>query len=129
MTADNKSLQDKLKNIATDNRLSCGGAFALSKETGIFPDLLGIAMNDAGIKITECQMGLFGCGSGNKLIKPAESVSDELEELIFSFIEDGKLECRAAWQIASELKIRKIDVAAACEKLKIKINRCQLGAF
>ena len=35
MTGDNKSIQDKLKNIAADNRLSCGGAFALSKETGI----------------------------------------------------------------------------------------------
>lgn len=120
---------DILKNAANDNKISCARLFAISQKECIFPDLLGLAMNEAKIKICECQMGLFGCESGNKTVKPAEHVPENIEDLIFSYLVDGKLECQAAWDIAQDLKIKKIDVASACEKLKIKINKCQLGAF
>lgn len=124
-----KNISDIIKEEAVDNKITCARAFAISQKHSIFPDLIGVAMNDAKIKICECQMGLFGCSSGNKIVKPADDVSGDLEELIFSHIENDKLGCQAAWSIASELKIRKMDVASACEKLKIKINKCQLGAF
>jgi len=124
-----KSINDILKKAAVDNKITCAQAFAISQKQCIFPDLLGVAMNETKIKICECQMGLFGCGSGNKTVKPAESVSEKLEDLIFTYLVEGRLGCQAAWDIAAELKIRKIDVASACEKMKIKINNCQLGAF
>lgn len=126
---DNKNISDVIKEAAVDNKITCAQAFAISHKHSIFPDLIGVAMNEANIKICECQMGLFGCSSGNKIVKPADDVSENLEELIFSHIENDKLGCQAAWSIAAELKIRKIDVASACEKLKIKIDKCQLGAF
>ena len=130
MGSDNININDILQKNAVENKISCAKAFAISKETGLFPDLIGIAMDNAKIKISDCQMGLFGCNSGNKVIRPADNVSEELEDLIFSYLgDDGKLECRAAWSIASELKIKKIEVASACEKMKIKISRCQLGGF
>ena len=125
----NETIIDILKQASADNKITCAQAFAISQKQCIFPDLLGVAMNEAGIKICKCQMGLFGCGSGNKTVKPAENISGELEDLIFTYITDARLGCQEAWDIASELKIRKIDVASACEKLKIKINKCQLGAF
>lgn len=125
----NENITEILKQAAADNKITCAQAFAISQKQSVFPDLLGVAMNEAKIRICECQMGLFGCGSGNKAVKPAESVSAELEDLIFSYLADGRLECQAAWNIAAELKIRKIDVASACESMKIKINKCQLGAF
>ena len=130
MSSENRDIRDILKENAVDNQISCPRAFAISAQTGIFPDLIGIAMNESGLKITGCQMGLFGCQSGNKIIVPAAKVSPELEEMIFNHLsEDGKLECKAAWHIASELKIGKFDVACACEKLEFKIFKCQLGAF
>lgn len=125
----NDEIIDILKQSATENKITCAQVFAISQKQSIFPDLLGVALDKARIKICECQMGLFGCGSGNKTVKPAESISEELEDLIFTYIENEKLSCQAAWDIASKLKIRKIDVASACEALKIKINKCQLGAF
>jgi hypothetical protein len=126
-----KNIIEIIKHASENNRITCAGAFAISQKESVFPDILGIAIDEAGVKICECQMGLFGCSSGNKIVKPAETVSEELEDMIFSYLdlEDGKLSCQAAWEIAAELKIRKIDVACACEKLEIKINRCQLGAF
>lgn len=125
----NDNITAFLKETAVDNKITCAQAFAISQKQCIFPDLLGVAMNEAKIKICECQMGLFGCGSGNKTVKAAETVSDEMEDLIFTYLEDEKLGCLDAWGIAAELKVKKIDVASACEKMKIKINKCQLGAF
>lgn len=127
---DQKNISEILKENAVDNRISCAKAFLISKQTCIYPNLVGIAMDDLGIKICECQMGLFGCKSGNKEVKPAEAVSQELEDLIYTYLgDDGKLTCEGAWGIAAELKISKMNVASACEKLKIKISECQLGAF
>ena len=127
---ENNDIKDILKQNAVDNRLSCAKAIGLSHKTAIHPNLVGLAMDDTGIKICDCQMGLFGCESGNKIVKPADNVPKKLEELIFSYLDDdGKLECEAAWGIAADMKISKMDVASACEALKIKINKCQLGAF
>ena len=124
-----KNIIELIKQSSVDNRITCAGAFAISQKESVFPDLLGVAINEAGVKICECQIGLFGCGSGTKTVTPAERVSEKTEDMIFSCLDDGKLSCQDAWEIAAELKVRKIDVASACEKLKIKINRCQIGAF
>jgi hypothetical protein len=42
---------------------------------------------------------------------------------------DDRLPCAAAFQIAADFKLAKIRISSACEKLKIKISACQLGAF
>jgi len=122
------NIEDVLKENAVDNKLSCAKVFEIAIGNSFFPDIAGIAMNQQKIKITHCQLGLFGYPDGKKITK-AESVSEALEGAIFFYMEDDKLPCVAAWDIAAELKISKLEVAAACEKLEIKIGFCQLGAF
>lgn len=127
-SSDRIDINDILKYSANEGRISCAEAFRLVNEHSVFPDILGIAMDNNKIKIKECQLGLFG-HNGNKLVKPSETVSEELKEHIFEHLEDEKLPCAAAWAIATEMKISKLEVACACEKEKIKIYKCQLGAF
>jgi len=122
------NINDVLKESASDASLTCMKAFEIVNEYSIFPDILGMAIDSNKIKLKGCQLGLFGHGS-SKIIRAAETVSEELEDKIYSMLEDEKLPCAAAWSIASDLKISKLDVACACEKLKIKIKKCQLGAF
>ena len=117
-----------IKQKAKDERMPCSIAFKLVSDYGFFPDIVGLAMNNNKIKISECQLGLFG-HNNNKKVQPAESVASDLKDVIYSNLEDGKLPCASAWNIANEMKISKIDVACACEKLQIKIYKCQLGAF
>jgi hypothetical protein len=117
-----------MQNASVDDRISCAKVFEVIKEYTFFPDIAGFTLTHNKIKLTHCQLGLFGYPEG-KNIPECESVSEELEDKIFSGIEDEKLPCAAAWNIAAELNIKKIDVTAACEKLGIKINKCQLGAF
>ena len=122
-------ITDILKENAVDNKMACAKIFEIIRQYTFFPDIVGIAMNQQEIKITHCQLGLFGYPDG-KNITTAESVSEGLEDKIYSFLDDDdKLPCIAAWDIASELKIAKSDVTAACEKMGIKISHCQLGAF
>ena len=122
-------IADILKKEAVDDKIPCAKVFEISRKFTFFPDIVGIAMDQQKIKITHCQLGLFGYPEG-KNISIAESVSEELEDKIFIFLdENDKLPCIAAWDIASEFKISKSDVTAACEKLGIKISHCQLGAF
>ena len=113
---------------AVDSKLPCMKIFTLISENSLDIDETSSALNRLSIKIIACQMGLFGCISG-KHIPMVESVSEELNKKITSRLENGKLSCKAAWNIADELNIKKADVASACEFLKIKINRCQLKAF
>ena len=123
-----KDINDILKETVSDGSITCPAAFKLVHTHSIFPDILGMAINNNKIKIKECQLGLFGHGT-SKIVRPAETVPEELEDQIYSMLEDEKLPCAAAWSIASVMKISKLDVACACEKLKIKIFKCQLGAF
>jgi hypothetical protein len=58
-----------------------------------------------------------------------DSVSEGLKEAITHALEGDRLPCRAAWDIAKRLGIGKLVLTAACEKLKIKISSCQIGAF
>jgi hypothetical protein len=127
-TSGKKDITEILKTAAVDNKLACAKVFEISNEHSIFPDIAGITMTHNKIKITHCQLGLFGYPEGKKIPDFSEAYED-LENSIYDALEDEKLPCGAAWNIASEMKIKKTDITAACEKLGIKINKCQLGAF
>ncbi|PKL19008.1 MAG: hypothetical protein CVV49_03165 [Spirochaetae bacterium HGW-Spirochaetae-5] len=126
--SDKLDIVEIMKNASADDRIPCAKVFEVIKEYTFFPDIAGFTLTQNKIKLTFCQLGLFGYPEG-KNIPECESVSEELEDKIFDRIEDDKLPCAAAWNIAAELKITKLEVTSACEKLGIKINKCQLGAF
>lgn len=117
-----------MKAASSEDKITCAKVFDVIKEYTIFPDIAGFTLTQNKIKINFCQLGLFGYPDGKKIIE-CESISEDLEDKIFSNLENEKLPCAAAWNIAEELKLKKLEVTAACEKLGIKINKCQLGAF
>ncbi len=125
----NINMQQLVKERSKDGTISCTELFKIVKEYTIFPDILGQCVTLEKIKISHCQLGLFGYENKKKIVEPAATVSEELENKIYYLLEDGVLHCAASWVIADELKIPRIAVAAACEKMKIKIKKCQLGAF
>jgi hypothetical protein len=81
------------------------------------------------INIVQCQLGLFGLDGKQKKVKAAPSVAPDLEAAIRKALVNGRLPCAAAWEIAARLDVKRLDVCAACENLKIKVKPCQLGAF
>ena len=99
------------------------------KPAELTPAEIGQALDLLEIPISKCQLGLFGYSPVSRIIKPAESVAEDLEAAIRAAMSDDRLPCAAAFQIAAGFKLAKIRVSSACEKLKIKISACQLGAF
>ena len=55
---------------------------------------------------------------------------DKLEEAIKNIIlDDGKIQCKDALQVAKDLNINPSQVGKEIDRLKIKIKDCQLGCF
>jgi len=125
----NPELKKILLEKTKENELPCAVAFKISKDHGIPMDQIGIAADFLKIRLTKCQLGLFGYKPEKKIIKTTAMISKSLEGKIKVAISDGKISCKVAWQIASDLDINKLEIGNACETLSIKIRSCQLGAF
>ncbi len=111
-----------------DGLLYCASAHRVAKELNIDPSGIGVQADLKELRISKCQMGLFGYPSGKKL-DPSVDVPDDLWNRLESEAVDGRLSCAQCWAIAKEFKCSKLMVGSACEKLELRIKPCQLGAF
>ncbi|MBW1720511.1 MAG: hypothetical protein JRH13_02685 [Deltaproteobacteria bacterium] len=124
-----RKILEAIRERAVDDDLPCAVAFSIAEDLDVSPAEVGRAVDIVEKHIIKCQLGLFGYGPRKSLLSPPESIDPELSEAIHQALVDGRLPCRAAWDIAKRLGIRKMAVSSACEGLGIKISRCQLGAF
>jgi hypothetical protein len=122
-------VRDAVLKRASKGELPCAVAFELAKELRVLPDAVGRAADLLELRLVKCQLGLFGYRPEKSIVKPAASVSPELERATLAGLVNNRLPCKTAWIIADELGIRKMKVSAACDALSIKIAPCQLGAF
>jgi hypothetical protein len=120
-----KEILEQVKN----NSISCKKAEEIAGGMGFMLQETGKAIDVLNINITKCQLGLFGYGEAKKIVEPAKEIAPELKESITSSLENERLSCSAAWEIAGKFNISRMKVASACEALNIKIKPCQLGAF
>jgi hypothetical protein len=118
-----------IKEKSTDGEISCLSAFEVVQALKVSPAEVGFTVDSLEMPIVRCQLGLFGYKPKKRIVKQAESISSELEEAVKAALVEGRLGCAAAWAIADRLGLAKMDVSSACERLKIKIFACQLGAF
>ena len=89
----------------------------------------GLALDRLEIRIKECQLGLFGYSPRKKTVSPSATAAEALSDAIRARLQKGRITCEASWRLADERSIPRMEVAAACEALDIKIGCCQLGAF
>ena len=122
-------LKQEIVNQIKKNNITCKKAEEIAGETGFSIEETGRAIDILNIKITKCQLGLFGYGETGKIVQPAKEIAPELKESITSALKDGNLSCVTAWEIAKKLNIPRMKVCAACEAMEVKIKPCQLGAF
>lgn len=122
-------IANAIEKKASDEKITCAGAFKIAETCGTTAGEIGFTADMLEIRITRCQMGIFGYKPEKKVVKPMENVPDELESAIMDKLVDGILTCASAWEVAKALNIPKMHVSSACETLGIKIKSCQLGAF
>ncbi|MFH2218836.1 MAG: hypothetical protein ABII68_04140 [Pseudomonadota bacterium] len=118
-----------VRESAENGKITCAEAFAVSGEQGAPPSEVGFTIDSLDLRIAECQLGLFGYRPRKKIVRPADSVSGEMEGAIRDAMVENRLSCISAWKIAERFGVGKMEISSACEALKIKIGACQLGAF
>jgi len=128
-TSVSEPLRQEILKQAKDNNFSCKAAEKISQSLRFSLGEIGVAIDMLNINIVQCQLGLFGFDGKVKKVPAADTVLSELEDAIRKALVNDRLPCILAWAIAEQFQIKRLDVSAACEKLKIKIKPCQLGAF
>lgn len=116
-----------------DDRLPCVTAHQIAASLGVDPLQVGKVADELGVRIWACQMGLFGYGQKPlpeyRLVRPAESVPDDLAVDLRDAVVNGKLPCATAWAIADRYGLAYLEVANVAEALGLKVKPCQLGCF
>lgn len=124
-----EDLKKEIIKAAKDNNIACKAAEKISREKNAAMSEIGVAIDMLNINIAQCQLGLFGFDGKQKRVPAASTVAPDLEAAIRRLLVDNRLSCIAAWTIADKMGVKRLDVCAACEHLKIKVKPCQLGAF
>ena len=125
----NPGIAEAVKKVTLEGTISCAEAFKIADHLKAQPAEIGFTIDFLETRILKCQLGLFGHAPKKSIVEPAENVPGDLEEAIRECLVEGRLSCKAAWEIAKRYGMPKMGVSSACETLGIKINSCQLGSF
>lgn len=126
-------ISSALKQIVKENNISCVAAHKSARDLSVSPCDIGVQADLMELRITHCQLGLFGYKGGEKKIDLGVEIPSAMDQAIEKIVENSdnkdRISCLEAWNLAEKLGAEKIDVASACEKKEIRIKPCQLGAF
>ncbi len=131
-TAPNKQIAMVIREKSPDGALGCAVGEKISKEFKVEMAEVGIAADLLEVKIKECQLGLFGWGDKphhGKDVRATDSAPAEIKSAVEKAAVNGVVTCAVLWKIADQLSVKRKEVSAACDVLRLKIRACQLGAF
>ncbi len=116
-----------------DGKLPCNQAHAIAKILDVEPLTVGFAANDAGIRISRCQLGLFGFGPKaerkHKIVLPMDEVPERLAARLRAGADGGDITCTAVWEVADGMGYKRLEASSAVEAMGLNVSRCQLGCF
>ena len=128
-----ETLSQAIRAALVGGQLPCAEAFRIAHELGVAPAEVGRAADELGIRISRCQLGLFGYGpkaeGRHRIVQPLPEVPPRLSDEMLQRLVEGRLPCAVAWQIARRLGLARLEVSGATEALKIRVSCCQLGCF
>ncbi len=131
-TVRSEQIAKAIREKSPGGALACAVAEKISKELKVSMAQVGMTADLLEMRIKECQLGLFGWGDKpghGKDIPVTGSLSIEIKSAVEKAVVNGTVPCAAAWRIADQLGVKRKEVSAACETLKLKVRPCQLGAF
>lgn len=110
-------------------KLACASAHRLAKSHNCSPEHIGTQADLLELRITQCQLGLFGHTKGKKNFNIDADMTPQLKDRLLECQANGKIACKTCWELAKAFKISKLDMGSVCEQLEIRIKPCQLGVF
>jgi hypothetical protein len=129
-----QTIEARIRDVSSEGTLACAKGLALAEELGVYPMEVGDAANRLGIRISKCQMGLFGYGpkeeGKHRIVQSLENVPPQWEAALREVASsEGDLACSEAHRIARQVGSSYLDISNAAEGLGIHIRQCQLGCF
>lgn len=119
--------------VYPDEGLPCAVAHYIAADLGVTPLQVGETADQTGVRITMCQLGLFGYAvkgrPSYRIRQPMEDVPEQLERAIREATVDGRVSCAALWRIGAEQGYSRPEMGNAVEALGLKVKPCQLGCF
>ncbi len=127
-------LGDMVKQALVEGQLPCAAAFVIAQQQSIAPLQVGTKADELDIRLSKCQLGLFGYGAKSEgKHRRVEAMQDVPVEMASAIREaagsSGSITCSTAWKLAEDLSVARQVVSNAAEGLGIRIKQCQLGAF
>ena len=123
----------EIRGRLSEGKLSCAAAFAIAHDLDRDPLTVGQTADAMEIRLTRCQLGLFGYPGkqGWQSSGVTERATPEgLEAALHAACDaEGRLPCAKAWEVAAAFSIPRLQVGWVSEGLGIRIITCQLGAF
>ena len=119
---------------AEQGQVTCAKACQVARRLGVSLAEVGAAADSSGVRISHCQLGLFGYGSKaegkSKIVQTMDPVPLALaERLRCARDENGRLNCAAVWAVARRSRISRLQAAGAAQGLDLHVDDCQLGCF
>ena len=129
--SDKDALRHRLRESAVGGSLPCALAHKLAESCAVPPRAVGESADVMGIRITHCQLGLFGYDAyGEKRwTRRLATLPTELERDVHLACVDGQLPCVRAWRLADERGLPRLLLGSVAETLDVRICDCQLGCF
>jgi hypothetical protein len=123
-----------IRNSLAEGQLPCVTAFLIAQRFGATPLAVGEEADRLGVRLSRCQLGLFGYGpkaeGKHRRVTAMETVPPDMAAAIRQAVAaDGKMSCVEAWRIANDLCVSKQTISDAAEGLGVRVGDCQLGAF
>ncbi|MBF0257557.1 MAG: hypothetical protein HQK62_01760 [Desulfamplus sp.] len=122
-------ISSALEKEAVNSTITCDHVHAVAKSFGKEAKDVGVQVDLMELRLKQCSLGLFGYEPDGKNFDENIEVSEELCAAIKKIAPNGRTTCIQCWDIASKLETTRLEIGSACEKLGIKIKKCQLGAF
>ncbi len=127
-------LAAEIRGRVLEGTLSCAEAFAVVEGTGVSPLEVGRTADILRIKLSHCQLGLFGYpGQGKGWDRSAAgtgSAPDGLEAAIKRRAgREARIACSDLWELAELYGVPRILAGDAADRIGIRVIACQLGAF
>lgn len=129
----NEDIVKRAKERAHWGEIPCIAAHAVAWETGARPQQVADVLNELDVRVSQCQLGLFGFGpkaeGKSKLIRPMPAIDPDLKARLEDEAPKGAISCRAVWDIADALHVERLIVGNTADALGLRIMPCQLKCF
>ena len=126
-------IKEKIQLYPQQGKLPCAVAHYIAAELSVTPRQVGETANGLQIRITQCQLGLFGYGqkgtANYKILSPMDPMPNDLAKDIRTAAHEGRISCLKLWKIATQYGLSRHVVGNAADTLGLKVTPCQLGCF